>query len=344
MTHASMPITAKNAYGTLRGVGYSRPFIERMLPEWWDNSLLATSAGAAQFALILRQKLGLSVNFDREGLLDVELGAPNARFKRRIDTPENELSMAASMGVAMAQLAAYCTKNPYRPLPTSAQNLHAAVIRNSSATFLTFQALVDFCWESGIPVLFLDDLPAKAKRMAGMAVIENGRPVVILGFRHHHCARQLFILAHELGHVASGHLPGGGVLIDEHIFEVSDGLGNAPYKKDAEENEADEYAIAAIRNTNSDPLEALGNHFSGASLAMKALEVGESCNIDPEHLIVSFAHRHNRWPVANQALQFFPSSRQAMQILAESFFANIELSALSEENREHLIAAQGYDS
>lgn len=177
-----------------------------------------------------------------------------------------------------------------------------------------------------------------------MAALENNRPVIVLGFRHQHCARQLFILAHELGHIASGHLSNDGVLIDEDIFEVEDSLADAPYDKDEEELQADQYAIAAIRNTETDPLDAVGNHVSGTSLAMKALEVGETLNIDPGHLIVSFANRHNRWPEANRALQFLPDSDKALEILETSFFENSELTAISDENREHLVAAQGYDS
>lgn len=342
MTNVSAPITAKNAYVTLRGVGYSRPFIEKVLPEWWDNSLLATSAGVAQFAMILRQKLGLNVSFTNDGALDVRQGAPHARFKRRADTADSELSVAASMGLAMAQLGIFCTKNPYRAVPASPGDLHRAVLEHSSSSFLSFSALVDYCWASGIPVLFLEDLPNQAKRMAGMAVMHDGRPAIILGYRNKHQARQLFILAHELGHIACGHLSDGGVLIDEQIFEVTESLANIASDKDDEERQADQYALAAIRNCDTNPIDEMDKQFSGAMLAMKALETSEALHIDPGHLIVSYGQHHNQWPVASQALKYLPDSSQAMDILFDRFKACSDLDNLSEENREYLFAVQGY--
>lgn len=53
MQDAKALITVKSAYGSLQAAGFPKSFVDRMLPEWWDNSLLKTSAGALQFALSL---------------------------------------------------------------------------------------------------------------------------------------------------------------------------------------------------------------------------------------------------------------------------------------------------
>jgi Zn-dependent peptidase ImmA (M78 family) len=343
MHEAITPITAKDAYTSLRAVGYPRPFIEKLLPEWWDNSLLKTSGGAFQFAMILKQRLGLNVSFTQDGKLTINQGAPHARFKRRSDTTDGELAIAASMGLAISQLALFSNKQEYMPLPKSPKAVRAAILTHSGKDSVDFEGLLSFCWTRGIPVLFLSSLPQSTKRMAGMAAMVNSKPAIVLGFRHTHQARQLFILAHELGHIVCNHLSTDDLLIDEDISEVTDQLSDMPsIKSDSEEQEADEFAMMLIRNDESNLVAQVGRQFSATKLATSAMKIGLQHGIDPGHIILSYAKEYSEWSMANQALRFFPSASDAMNVLSRAFLHNCDITQLSDENRGYLLTIQGF--
>jgi len=343
MDESSTPVTVKSAFDRLKAVGYPRSFIEKLLPDWWDNSLFKTSAGALQFALILKQRLGVDASFDPDGDLQIHAEQRNARFKRRSDTKEIELTIATGLGVAIARLALFCASKPYLPISCDPQVLHAEALALSGKSYLEFEGLLQLCWMRGIPVLFLKELPRATKRMTGMALSIEGRPVVVLGFNHSQHARQLFVLAHELGHIAHGHLGRDGVIVDEEIDDVRDTLAETGRgRKDAEEREADAFALSLIRNGHRNPVGAMGKLASAASIAATASVLGRDLKIDPDHLILSYAKEHNDWARANQALSYSPSKISAIDLLSRYFHSEVDLDLLSLENQEYLLAVQGF--
>ena len=208
-----------------------------------------------------------------------------------------------------------------------------------------FEGLLALCWAQGIPVLFLKDLPKTSKRMTGMAVSVQGRPAIVLGFNSPQHARQLFVLAHELAHIVCGHVGENGVLIDEDIAEVTDALaGSDATRKDAEEKEADSFALALLRNGHTNVLKAIGRPDSAAVLASNAVIAGEQLGVDPGHLILSYARENDDWARANQALGYIADPRGAIEVLNQWFMQSTDLGALSDENREHVLAIQGFGS
>lgn len=343
MDEASTPVTVKSAFGSLKAAGYPRSYIEKLLPDWWDNSLFKTSAGVLQFALILKQRLGLEASFGLDGELHIQANARGARFKRRAGTNEAELNVSAGLGVAISKLALFSAKAPYSAPSSDPRELRAEILALSGKPHVSFEGLLQLCWANGIPVLYLKDLPKTTKRMAGMAVSIEGRPVIVLGFNSSQHPRQLFILAHELGHVLCGHLGMDGVLIDEDIPEVTDSLIEVTsQRKDMEEKEADAFALALIRNGHAKPLAAVGRLSSGTALAAKAVVLGRELGIDPGHLILSYAKEYNDWARANQALGYGPSLPSAIDVVQQYFREGTSLEKLSDENKEYLLAIQGF--
>ena len=343
MDEASAPVTVKSAFSSLKAAGYPRSYIERLMPEWWDNSLFKTSAGALQFALILKQRLGLEASFGLDGELRIQAGARGARFKRRVDTNESELNVSVGLGVAISKLALFSAKKPYRAPSTDPRELRNEILGLSGKKHVDFEGLLQLCWGHGIPVLYLKDLPKTSKRMTGMAVSIDGRPVIVLGFSSPQHSRQLFVLAHELGHVLCGHLGNDWVLIDEDIAEVTDSLIEVTnQRKDSEEREADAFALALIRNGHAKPLASVGRLSSGTALAAKAALLGRELGIDPGHLILSYAKEHNDWARANQALGYSPSQPSAIEVIQQCFRDGISLDELSIENQEYLLTIQGF--
>lgn len=342
MQDAKPPISVKNAFEALKSFGFPRAYVERLLPDWWDSSLFKTSTGALQFAALLQQRLGLDVHFDANGELVIRDGVSAARFKRRSDTREDELHVAASLGVAAARLALHCTPAAVTPLPDNPKRLAQFVLSHSGKPFVEFAGLVEACWQLGIPVLFLKALPKDSKRATGMAIRWEGRYAVVLGFNSSQAAKQLFVLAHELGHICLGHLSEAGMLIDEDINAISEKLkGARGVKSDSDEIQADKFALALLRNGVSSPLAKLEDTNSAAQLASSAVKASKALGIDPGHLILSYAREHHDWMMANQALGYFPAS-SALETLKDKFMSYSLLERMTDANRDHLLHVQGY--
>lgn len=344
MNNDSPVISAKNAYAALTAAGFPAAYVKRSLPDWWDNALLKTSAGTLQFATILKQRLGVEVRFASNGLMEVSSGTQQARFKCRLTTQESELHVAATVGLALARLAIFCTPAPYQPLPTTAKALSAEVTQWSSTAAIGFETLLDFCWSRGVPVLFLKELPRSSKRVTGMALRIGERPAIVLGLNSNQNARQLFVLAHELAHICLGHVNESGVLVDERLDAITDSLEGAQRAgNDREERQADAFALATLRKGLSAELGSNVIHMSSAELAVSALRAGSERGIDPGHLLLSYASEHDDWLNASLALNYLPDTKTALELLCRRFMANTDLERLTNENKEHLLSAQGFE-
>jgi transcriptional regulator with XRE-family HTH domain len=95
---------------------------------------------------------------------------------------------------------------------------------------VTLDALLDWCWSAGIVVL-----PVRVNgAFAAAAWIEDGRPVIVLKDSRSPAVFWLFDLAHELGHIALGHVTEAGVV---------DGDLRRPDPDDREERAANDYAL-----------------------------------------------------------------------------------------------------
>lgn len=343
MSDEKAPITVKSAFKSLQAAGYPRTYVMKLLPDWWDNSLLKTSAGAFQFALILKQRLGLDVSFGHDGNLAIKPQVARANFKHRAGTHADELNVAASLGIALAHLAVFATNQPYRELPSNPVAIYAMVREQTGRPSVDFEGLLDLCWSHGIPVLFLKGMPKKTKRMTGMATMVDGRPTVLLGFNYAQHSKQLFVLAHELAHIICGHIQDNGALVDEEIADVSEGLaGRASVRRDAQEREADTFALNLIRNGPINIVRKMPRQPSAAVLAAEAFRLGREAGIDQGHLILSYAKERDDWIKANQALNFIEQPVNAIDLLQDKFIKNVALGAISEESANHLLFMQGF--
>lgn len=227
------------------------------------------------------------------------------------------------------------------PLPDSPYELREYILQKTNHTNVNLEGLLEVCWSHGIPVLFLETLPRGAKRMTGMIVNHNGRPSILLGFRHNHKARQLFVLAHELAHLILGHVTGETLLIDEDLDSEVETL-NEELKStlDSEEAEADEFALELIRGKH----ELSFAHLSldqPTELAVFAMQENERYGIDPGHIIASYAFETMDWPTANTAMNFFENSGEAINCIKEIFSEKALLENVSEEAQSYLHILQG---
>ena len=163
--------------------------------------------------------------------LQVNMAAVEAaRFKVTARTEEQRISAYTVYAHFLALLLLEAIeKLPKRPIPTEAHQLRQAVL--SIYGSLTFENVLRYVWNLGIPVLPLNDPGA----FHGACWRVDGRNVIVLKQKTQSMARWLFDLLHELKH--AGQEP-------EHeqrvIIESSD---EAPDRRESrEEREASQFA------------------------------------------------------------------------------------------------------
>ncbi len=340
MSKQNNTLSVGDAFELLSSNGYTRVFVEKFLPEWWDNSLLKTSSGALQFALIIKQRFGLEVFFTDEGTLRLAEESFTVRFKHRKNTHQDELSVVKNLGKADASIANHIVPE-YSELPNSPSDLRNYILQKTNHTNINLEGLLEVCWSHGIPVLFLDTLPRGAKRMTGMIVNHNGRPSIMLGFRHKHKARQLFILAHELAHLMLGHVGDATLLIDEDLDSEIETLNEEiEASLDAEEIQADRFSLDLIRGDHELSFAHLKLD-QPTELAVFAMEESEQFGIDAGHIIASYAFETMDWPTANTAMNFFENSSDAINCIRSVFSEKALLENVSEEAQSYLNTLQG---
>jgi len=317
----------KSLYQRLREVGFTKPYITSVaaLPWWWDDSLAENPAGYAQCLVSLSRHLGIdleSMQKDTGPLRLKNFGI--CKFKKRAGTTEAELQLSR----VIATLAAAAIETPYRPVP-SAADLRLSILEK--APWVGFEQLLDYCWSAGIPVLHVNRFPPDAKRPEGFTLRIAGRPVIVLCRDEKHPSWQLFILAHELGHIASGHIPEDGALFDEKV------QGNEP---DAEETEADRYALELLTGKGTTSIGASGRWPNMTELARLATEFGRRNSVDPGHVALNYGHSmtgSNFFPVARGALKLIHPGVNAIDLVREKLAEKLDWERLPEDSSEFLM-------
>ena len=135
-----------------------------------------------------------------------------ARFKHLSGEGQLERSAITSFGTALGRLLIAATP-AYSPLPIpDATGLRREILREQQ--FVRLLDLLSLCWSIGIPVIHLRVFPSLHKRMAAMAVRVEERNAILLGKDSLYPPHVAFYLAHELAHVALGHLSRNPMIVD----------------------------------------------------------------------------------------------------------------------------------
>ncbi len=226
----------KSVYKRLRQIGLIRPYVRSVaLPDWWDDALAQNPAGYAQCLMFLSRHLGIDLKTlqNPESPLHLrDFGI--CKYKKREGTSDDELVLSRVIATRAAQIAAAAMANQYGPIP-GASEIRQIIL--TGARWVGFKGLLNYCWSIGIPVLHVNYFPAGAKRPDGFAFRNQGRPVIILCRNEKQPSCLLFILAHELGHLACEHVPENGALLDDCVKK------NQP---DREERAANRFALELL--------------------------------------------------------------------------------------------------
>ena len=246
------------------------------------------------------------------------LAAP-LTLKRRSTTSDDPNGLLA-LAEALARRSALAWDGPTGSVPDAPQTLRTLVAGEQSE--ITLELLVGWCWAAGVIVVPME---AKGGFSAGVWVI-GGQPVVIIKESPDYKAYWLFALAHELGHLALGHVIDGGLADIEPAWKGQD---------DQQEQAANHFALDLLVPDWREMLEQIA-HLSApnpdGTFKFKAIDAAKQrgYNAPLVLLVAAFGlpdvgRQGSRWGSANNEAKPEGSARK---FVASEYAAHIDLERL----------------
>lgn len=321
MTATNEPM--KRLYQKLQTVGYGKNYIHSLLPDWWEDEIAETPAGFQQASLMLGRLFSVQPETLWTKEAQPALVTPDGRkFKQRADTQSHELDVACALALSAARLAL----KAFKPMYHGGFHPDSAELRQrllADKPWIGFQDLLAYCLEIGIPVIFLNHFPRKAKKMAGVSFEHAGRPVIVLT-QNKPYGYLLFDLAHELGHVTLGHTKGGAWVIDTKIDADAE---------DEEEQAANRFALELITGNPDCKIVPTGRHLYPQQLAGAAVRYGKEHRIEPLHIALNYGHTQEQWAIATQAVKLIGQGKSTeQQVLVQALLDSLDLDAMQEDD------------
>lgn len=320
----------------LRRIGLSESAIAAAWPSWWTEQAETSVSARAELRFSLSRKLGL----DPHSMLDDDavprfVWRDEASFKHLSDQTDLERSAITSFGRSVGSMLLGAV-----PKPGTLRNASAAELRKLLLdTGIPFVGLVDLlalCWSVGIPVAHLRVFPWPRKMMAAMSVLAAPGAAILIGRDADYPAPIAFYLAHELGHIAMGHLGSDGIIVD--LDEPSPSAAIA----DEQENTADRFALELLTGNPHPKVLPERDRYSARGLAKTALRSSKALAIEPGVLALCFGHSTKDWRVASGALRHIYSDRKPVWVeINRTAWSQLDLGRLSDDSAEYVSTVLG---
>lgn len=300
--------------------------IKNYLPYWWDDEL-AKSPGAIQQALI---SIARFISLDIKSVLNndepLRFKESNCRYKHANNKEQSDLAAATALVQSLANTVANITVKQYSAFEDP-QTIRTHFL-NQGKSWVDFKSLISYCWQHGVPVLYLPELPV-SKKMDAVVVDVNGRPVINLTKKHQHESELLFLLAHEMGHVFHRHLEQGQTLVDEKV-------SNVLTERDAQEKQANAFAIELLTGSENGRFHSSGEKLFPKMLAEQAKAESIKRNIDPGHIALNWGHNTGNWANAKAALNIIDPHPNWKAYLKDQLSENIDEDEANEDQLDYL--------
>ena len=318
----------------LQNTGFDSKFVKSLLPDWWDDSIANTPSGFQQASLLLGRLLAI-----RPDSLWTESGnavfalPENRRFKHRVNVETESLDVACALAFSAAKI----VQSGMDPLQAKITIPDARILREEllkNSKWIGFSELLNYCFSVEIPVIYLDRLPVKAKKMDGLAFDCHGRPMIVLTKRQKH-GYLLFDLAHELGHIALHHVQANSFIVDQKIDADAD---------DEDERAANRFALEILTGDAECRIVPAGRNLTGSELASASMRHGVSKSIDPTHVALNYGHQVGHWAVANIAVkQIVGRAPTDQELLRGKLFECLNVDEMKEDELTALARIVGKD-
>lgn len=307
----------QSIYSALHRHGLTKRNLASLMPEWWSPEIESTPGAAQRAKLYLARALSLQIRAFSENPPRVAFDLPvEKRFKLSSRTSESDVAVAVALAKSASRIALGSMGNEYSPLPNSAAQIRSQIL-SSGAPWVGLNQLLDLCWDTGIPVLHLASPLLGKKKMDGIAMSIKGRPSIVLS----NVRKQgflLFHLAHELGHIALGHLSENDAIVDDEITNKVPEEG-----RNCQEVEADRFAIELLTG-NADTRLALPRLVRASALADIAIRFGRDRQIDPTHAVLNVAHNSPKlFGLCVNAVKLISGSLTDQDLVCERVLSNL---------------------
>ncbi|MDD2724663.1 MAG: ImmA/IrrE family metallo-endopeptidase [Methylovulum sp.] len=298
--------------------------LKNYAPYWWEESL-NTSPSASQQVLV---SLARFANLDIKSVLDnsqpLRFKESACNYKHASNKEPSQLDAATALVASSAKIISQITKPKYS-IFSDALTLRKQFLEAGNPC-VNLELLINYCWQQGVPVLYLPELPV-SKKMDAVVVDIGGSPVIAITKKCKHESAVLFLLAHEMGHIFHQHLAIGQLLIDEGISDASN--------IDEQENQANQYAITLLTGEKTTQFHSDGQRLKAKKLVESARLNAIEHQIDAGHIVLNWGHSESKncsqdkqrmviWSIANAALNLLYPNPIWEQLIKEQLLKNID--------------------
>lgn len=332
----------KQLFQTLRSAGLTRAQAIALLPDWWEPAVARSDSGLWETALMLGRRLSLDPMALSQGDVHPIGAVSELRYKHTARFDAQTLQAATLIASSLARAVLGALPVVATPARFTAQDVRERLFAMPPGR-VDFDALLACCWDFGIPVIPLPHLPKGVKKMDAAALKVGTRPAIVITRKNDSKAWLSFLLAHELGHIALGHVPNNGSIVEGSLQDTVefDAIGNV----DQQEVEANEFAHEVLGGLDAD---AVVNQWPSnaypIALAAQATDAAPRLRIAPGHLILRYAFLRNRWLEAQTALRFLHDDVQAQATLICGLEQHLDLDRIADDLQDFVGQITGVEA
>ncbi len=332
-------LNAKAIYASLKVLGLTRAQVRRLLPEWWLPEMEDAVDGVTELCLLISRRLDVDFVALTQGLIArKDVKAPVA-YKHASGTDVGTLQAATCIATALSQAVLAALPPTRSELPTSPSVL-AALCKDIGGGMVSLASMVEACWQLGVPVIPLPNLPVGVRKMDGAVVKVGNRVAIVISKKKSSRAWLGFILAHEIGHLASGHLDGSGSIIDVSLQEQA--TYETESSADGQEREADEFALSLLGGQLVEAtVSKWPTHTAPVNLAVYAKQSAVACGVEPGHLVLRFAFKTKHWAEAMIALNYLQEDGNAEQVMRQGLIRHLDLDRVADDMKDFITQVTG---
>jgi hypothetical protein len=326
-------MNSKELRQTLRAHGLSDEVIDLAWPTWWTAEAEHSVSASTELRFVLARRLGL----DAQALIDV--GEPrfvwrHAKFKR-LTAADSARDALVSFGTSVARVLVRAVEPG--PSPTLSPSLVRSQLLHN-APHVSLEDVLSYCWGIGIPVIGLHVFPLTAKRMSAMSIRIGEQYAVLVARETRYPAQMAYLVAHELGHIALGHLAEGDAVVD-----IGDPLEERD-NDDPEEVAADRFALELLTGDPDVNVTTDATSYSGAALALSAIQSSPELQIEPGTIALCFGHATGAWDRVAAALKrIYPDAEPIHPSLNAIALNQISQDAISPDSWDYLLGVMGIE-
>ena len=296
------------------------------LPSWWNDELNNKPAAVLEGAGHIAKRLHLDLSSLLKEAQEAQFKPlPQTKFKYHLQQGSDVPSTSHQLASRVAELVALGVQKPFVPIPSDVNQIRVEILQDSPQVNL--ESILSYCWKHGIAVVYFNDYPAKTRKITGLIQWRGDRPVIVLSSQRTQPSWLTFHLAHELGHLALGHVK-EGILIDDEIDNKSD---------DQEEIDSNQFAVKLMINDLDNCL-ANEKFNSAAHLKSKINKLLKSDQtVDPCAIAWNYAwHTGSNYGFSQQAIRILNPSNDGHTIINQFLGSHVDWESLSDDNADHL--------